>query len=66
MKVGCISLSANSTQEKNTPGSSKSSLAGKWGPRHESMTMYFLLKNGDFPASHVSLPEGNTFVLIKS
>ena len=27
--------------------------------------MYFLLKMGDFPASHVSLPEGSPTKLVK-
>ena len=35
-------------------------VAGKWGPRIESM--YSLLKMGDIPASYVSLPEGITIV----
>ena len=39
-----------------TPGSSNMSLAGKWGPRIESM--YFLLKMGIFHC-YVCLPEGS-------
>ena len=27
--------------------------------------MYFLLKKGDIPAGHVSLPEGNSFLFLK-
>ena len=44
---------------KHETGSTSIAIAGKWGPRMESM--YFLLKNGDFPASYVSLLEGISF-----
>ncbi len=41
-------------QHTYTPGASNIAVAGKWGPRIESMYL-FPIKNGDIPASYVSL-----------
>ena len=46
-KNGWLTSLTNTSTERGTLRQSNIAIAGKWGPRIESM--YFLVKNGDIP-----------------